>query len=394
MSRTYVLKERVARACRLVPADVEFLLADHRAHVRLAPTGRRGTYRVTPAGHVGVIVAPSCRLVIRPKVPVRNLFHLLDPTTPVAVAEDHTAADAGTDLLDFLAARLSRLLDERAAAGLHRAYAQRAEAGPFLQGRLDVAAQVLHSHAQRDRLHCSYEDFTVNVPCNQVPRTTADLVLRCPVLGHGVRAALRRSLVAYADVEPVALGPESFQTKDRLTTAYRPLLDLCRLLAESLSPQEQSGPVAGPSFLLDMERVFEEYVTRGVLQACADDVTVCVQRTYLAHEPAAGQPQIRMRPDLVIERGGTTAVVDAKWKRLAPLLTEDVYQVLAYGTALGARRVALVYPGRRNWVWTYRLARAPLDVEVHTLRVVGTRVDCVGSLERLARSVASPLRPS
>src|SRR5439155_6114159 len=107
---SFRLTERTAAECRLTPDDVDFLLAAHRAHVRLTPTRQRDVYRLTPGGHVGTIVAPSCRLLIRPKIPVRNLFYLLDPSGPVPVAEDRTTAAPGADLLDLLAAHLARPL--------------------------------------------------------------------------------------------------------------------------------------------------------------------------------------------------------------------------------------------------------------------------------------------
>src|SRR6266446_5641855 len=98
--RTLVLTERRSAAGRLTPADVDYLLAEHRAHIDLVPTGRRGRYRLTPTGHVGTISAPTCRIVIRPKIPLENLFHLLDPMSPLPVTEDHAAVGAGTEVLD------------------------------------------------------------------------------------------------------------------------------------------------------------------------------------------------------------------------------------------------------------------------------------------------------
>src|SRR5262249_17339573 len=177
--------ERTPAEHRLALADVEFLLAEHRAHIELLPTRSRHRYRLTPTGHVGVIVAPSVRLVIRPKVPVRNLFYLLDPTADFPVNEDSTAATPGTEALAFLAARLARLLTERSSAGLHRAYAERSDSGPFLQGRLDVPAQLREAGGRKDALHCRYEDFTSDVPCNQVGKATALLLLRSPLVAEG-----------------------------------------------------------------------------------------------------------------------------------------------------------------------------------------------------------------
>ncbi len=386
---TLLLRERRPRECRLARADVDFLLAEHRAHVEVVPTRERGRYRLTPLGHVGTIVAPRRRLVIRPKIPLVNLFHLLDPTTPVPVVEDRTHAVAGAEALDFLGARLVRLLAERAAAGLHRGYAERSSRGAFLQGRLDVPAQLRSSAARKDMLHGVWDDFTADVPCNQVPRAVAELVLRSPLTGATARAAVRRALADFDGVSAIDLGPDAFALAlpDRLTEAYRPLLDLCRLLADALAPGEAPGRSACPAFLIDMGRVFEGYVTR----ALADDprLTVEVQPRRVANEPAPGQPDIHVRPDVVLMREGRPeAVVDAKWKSLAgsPLVTEDVYQALAYCSALGVGRGVLVYPGRRDRAWTYRIAAAPVTLVIHTLRVVGGREALRRGVRRLSRS--------
>jgi 5-methylcytosine-specific restriction enzyme subunit McrC len=390
LKASFTLTERSPTDCRLTTADVDFLLAEHRGHVELAPTPRRNHHRLTPLGHVGTIIGPTCRLLIRPKIPVENLFHLLDPTAPFVTLNDQTTPTTGDTAFDFLGGRLAQLLQERSAAGLHRAYTERTESGRFLQGTLDLPAQLRSAGGRKDQLHCRFEEFTVDVPVNQVPRATAELVLRSPLLGPNVKAALQRSLQAYDAVSAIALEPASFATAepDRLTAAYRPLFDVCRLLFEALTPSEAAGPTAYPAFLLDMERVFERYVTRGVVQAFAGDerLGVMVQPLYAPFEPRSGQPQLEMQPDIAVERNGRAVlVIDAKWKRLPKTTVEtpDVYQVLAYCTALGARRGVLVYAGRRDRIWKYRLAKARTHIEIRTLRVSGSREECARSLERM-----------
>jgi 5-methylcytosine-specific restriction enzyme subunit McrC len=392
--RTIFLRERVPRECRLSRGDADLLLAEHRPHVEVVPTQRRGRYRLTPTGHVGTVVLPTCRLVIRPKIPLANLFHLLDPTGPPPVIDDRTDTVPGTEALDFLAGQLARLLAERAAAGLHRGYAERSGRGAFLQGRLDVAAQVRDGGARKDALHCRFEEFTADLPCNRVPKAVAELLLRSPLAGERARAAVRQALGGFDGVEAAALGPDSFAQAEPgpLTQAYRPLLDLCRLLADGLVPDGREGTTSCPAFLLDMERVFEGYLTRAIVERFAgrQDYCVEVQPRYVANCPVAGQPDIHLRPDVVLARDGRPkVVVDAKWKDLAgsPLVTDDVYQVLAYCTALGAGRGVLVYPGRRDRAWDYPLAGVPIVLTVRTLRVVGDRERCARSLRRLGRAL-------
>src|SRR5262249_12306627 len=153
--------------------------------------------------------------------------------------------------------------------------------------------------------------------------------------------------------------------------------DLCRLLADSLTFGDTVGPMPAPSFLLDLERVFEQYVTRGIVEGFAQSKkhTVVVQMTHTINEPSGVQADITIRPDLTIDRDGQTVLsIDAKWKRLTGNAeTSDLYQVLAYGTMLGAEGVALVYPGRRRSVREYRFLHTPLRLTIYTVPVGGSR---------------------
>ncbi len=392
MRRTVVLTEREPRRVRLAPADVEFLLAAHAGRIDVAPTGRGGVFRLTPRGCAGVVAAPTRRLVIQPKIPMQNLFLLLDPDDPAPATRDEAAPSPQADLLDFLAGRLARLLAERSAAGLRRGYRERAEEGPFLHGRIDVPAQLRENPGRKDRLHGRHDDFTADVPCNRAPRATAERLLASALLGERVREALRAALRGFDEVQSGSPTPDLFAAAeaDRMAEGYGPLLDLCRLLADALGPTEAAGSTACPAFLLDMERVFERYVTRGVLEAFAGEEgwTAAAQQT---HAVAAG---LEMRPDVTVHADGRPAlVVDAKWKRPAGAPSPaDLYQMLAYCSALGVGRAVLVYPGRRDAVRRYALRNAAICVEMRTLRVVGDGAECRRSLVRLERRLLSPRR--
>src|SRR4051812_39548670 len=307
-TRTLVLTERVPHVCRLRSQDIDFLLSRHRTHLELLPTGQRRRYRLTSTGHVGVIVAPTCRLVIRPKIPLSNLFFLLDPVVPLSTEADAITPGSGTEVLDFLAGQFAGQLMQRTAAGLHRAYRERDSQGPFLQGRLDLAAQLRETPARKDQLHSLYEDFTADVPCNQVLRATAEGLLGSALVSERVRAALRGALQGFEGISPLPPTPEVWNAlaRELVPVDYGPLLDLCRLLAEGLAPGEAAGTTPTPAFLLDMERVFERFLTRGVLEAFATSrrYSVSVQTAHTLAGPEAGQPEVIMRPDLTIDRAG------------------------------------------------------------------------------------------
>jgi 5-methylcytosine-specific restriction enzyme subunit McrC len=391
----HVLRERVTAACHLALDDVHFLTSQHRRHIALAPTQKRGVFLVTPRGFVGAIRAPHCRLTIRPKVPLRNLFLMLDPESPIPETGDQSHAGQGTEALEFLAHRLARLLEQRAAAGLHRAYVERAVEGPMIQGRLDLLAQLRRPTVRKDTIHSCYEELSADVLCNQLPKATAELVLRWPLLGESARGALRHALRAFSDISSPPLDLRSFAAVEwtRVTQAYRPLLKLCRLLVESFGPRVEGRALDLPSFLLDMERVFENYVTQTVTAAfVGSECEVEAQPSYTVNCSIAGQPDLLMRPDIVVRRDGRPVlVVDAKWKagKETPIIRDDVHQALAYASALAAPRVVLVYPGKHDRKWPYLLEHSAIRLDIRQLRVVGSAEQCRKSRQRLGRFIAT-----
>jgi 5-methylcytosine-specific restriction enzyme subunit McrC len=398
--RTLILTERLPRLVRLAPVDVAFLLEHHRAHVEVLPTGRRDRSRLTALGCVGVLVAPTCRFVIQPKIPLVNVFAMLDPLAAVPSEGDSITPQRGTEALEFLAGQLARRMTERVTAGLHRAYRERREQGTVLHGRLDLPAQLRKAPGRKDQLHSQYDELSADVPCNQAVKATAEGLLSWPLLGADVCAALRRASAGFEGISSVPLSANLWEAvaAERLPADYASLLDLCRLLADSLALSDAPGPSPAPSFLLDLESVFERHVTRGILEAFAASrkYTVAVQATHTVTQPVAEQADVTMRPDVTIDRAGRTVlVVDAKWKRLRENAeTADLYQVLAYGTALGAAGVVLVYPGKRWHALDYRFMHTPLRLTMYTLPVAGPRERCLRSVRRLARALKRMLRLS
>ncbi len=276
-----------------------------------------------------------------------------------------------------------------AAAGLHRAYRQASTQGPVLVGALDLPAQVRLAGGRKDQLVSRHDDLTAELPHNQVPRRLAALVLAGPLAGAGARSALEQALAGFAEVSDGPLSGELLAGLDAagVPARYAPLVEVCKLLAWSLAPGLAAGPLAAPALLVSLERLFERHLTRGIVEAFADrpDCTVHVQPSF----SLAGLPEVAVRPDVVVERAGAAAlVVDAKWKRLPRpgIILDDLYQVLAYCTVVGARRAVLVYPGRRR-AWRHTFEPAGLRVEVRTLDVAGPLPDCLEARRRLGRAL-------
>jgi 5-methylcytosine-specific restriction enzyme subunit McrC len=278
---------------------------------------------------------------------------------------------------------------QRAAGGLHRAYRQASTQGPYLLGALDLAAQLRQGGARKDQLVSRHDEFTADLPHNQVPHRLAALLLAGHLATAAVRPALEQALAGFADVSDGPLPGDLLAGLDApgVPAEYGPLVEVCKLLAWSLAPGPAAGPLGCPALLVSLERLFERYLTRGIVEAFAGRAG-CAVRVQPEHL-VAGLGDVAIRPDVVIERGGPALVVDAKWKRLPRqgVIHEDLYQVLAYCTILGARQAVLVYPGRRRGP-DLTFEPAGVRVQVRALDVAGPLPDCLEARRRLGRRLS------
>jgi 5-methylcytosine-specific restriction enzyme subunit McrC len=398
--RTIRLVERRPRECRLLRADVDFLLAEQSATIDLAPTHTRSVYRLTPRGYAGVIVGPHSRFVIRPKLPLKDLFHLIDADRRFTLFDDRTDAALNTELIDLLALHLADLLAAQARTGLHHGYVENHEVQTFLQGRLDVAAQMRESPARRTQFHCFREEFTADGLWNRFPKATAECLLRSNLLGPAAALLLRNALASYQPIESVPLNiPDLAALKAAsLPGGYRPLLQLCGLLASGLGPSQRAGDHSFPSFLIDLEHLFEQFLSRA-LHAEFDSkgrYSVTSQRQFVIASDDPALHPLTFTPDIVIEKDQEPwCILDAKWKNLrGGPDAADVDQVVAYGSALGCSDVRLVYPGKCFRAVRYALDKRGMRLTIHTLAVGRGQEARRQSLGGLIRSICRGVRRS
>jgi 5-methylcytosine-specific restriction enzyme subunit McrC len=390
--KTLILEERRPRLCRLSHADASFLIREHRCHLDVLPDPRPHRYRLVANGYVGVILAPSLRLVIRPKLPLRNLLHLLDPSATFAGEDEVQGREA--EPVDVVADWFRCRLDDLIASGLHQGYRESPSQGSLLQGRLDVRAQLRNAPGRKDQLHGQVEHFTRDMPCNQVLRSTTELLVASPLLAEEVSQSLRQTLQKLEGISTIPLHDEVWKTLAgaSLPPAYRPVLELARGLAQGCIPTDQTGTTPAPAFLLNLERLFERHISRGIETAFARRAPcqVDLQASHSIAEPTPQQPGWSIRPDVLIRRAGNPRLVlDVKWKRLSrtALVSEDVYQVLAYAQALRVHWAILVYPGSRDALWQYPITGTPVTLQIRKVRVTGPWKRCLRSLNKLGRDL-------
>ena len=331
----------------------------------VTPDPEDGYWNVKAKQWVGGFTIDGLRVIVRPKINPQNLFLLLEVGLPpdawlpeaIDYAETH-------DLLPALISFFARTAETTLARGHYHSYRHEEEDLLALRGRLDFQRQFRRGGLMVP-MACSYDDFTADVAENRYLKAAMQRAIRVAGVPPIDRGRLMRLLVALEDVTDAPVHADDIEriTFTRLNDHYLPAMRLARLILAHLTLQDHHGDTTASAFMLDMNNLFERFVTERLRAELSGRLEVEGQ----ARSSLDTDRRVRIQPDLVFKRHGVSVgVADIKYKlrdtEETPESTEtselagpsytgsgvwaahaDYYQMLAYTTALGHPTGTLIY---------------------------------------------------
>ena len=373
--------------------DIELTLTQAQTLRRLCggrltvqPGDGTGCWRIKVSSCVGAIVTPDVRILIRPKVPIANLYYLLEASgRPITVGDEIFEYERTSELIPSFATFFAKHLDAVRAKGVPRSYVELEQPVMGVRGRVAVSAQRRHTGLALP-LECRFDEYTADNLLNRILRAATVRLLRLPGVAVATRGRLRRhasGLEEVADLHPADLQtPVAFT---RLTEHCRPAERLARIVLENSSLLDTVGTVGAAVFLVDMNTVFEDFVGSRLVRYLSGHLRVHRQPT----DRLDVNGDVSIRPDFLFDTlaGRRAYVADCKYK----LSTDgfgravDYYQLNAYAAALNLREGLLIYcqddgktlprevqvrhGGPRLRTWSVRLDGDPSEIEAELGRL-------------------------
>lgn len=361
--------------------------------VTAVPAVASGWWVVGPAAKVGVARVAGVDLRVRPKVDIRRLLFLVGYARDGALWRDEDVElDENSDLLTAVATAFARQAEKATAQGLLQGYRVEEVASPVLRGRIRTTDQLTRHHGLPLPLEIRYDDFDVDIPENQILRAATHRLLRLDGLPAGTRRTLRHLARAFADVSALPSGTVlPAWSRSRLNTRYQVALGLGELVLRGSSVEQEAGLVRIDGFMLDMAKLFEDFLT-GALGAAltAHGGRFRAQDRWHLDEAAS----VSMKPDIVWYGPGSrrpTAVVDAKYKAEKPsgYPNADLYQMLAYCTVRGLPRGHLVYAKGNETEARHRVVGTGVEIHQHALDLDVEPAELLGQVTELAATIVA-----
>ena len=315
------------------------------AYLSVEPEDLAGHWRVTAHNYVGSINAGGLQVLVRPKIPLRNLFLLLEVGLRERNWHDEAVRYETTlDLLPALVSFFARTTETTLARGLYHSYREHRDRLVAMRGRVDIPRQLAHPGLIVP-VHCEFTEFTADLLENSYLKAAVSRSLRVAGVLPIDRRRLMQHLVTLADVGDVRRHHSDHDRVvfTRLNEHYKPALRLARLVLANLTLEDAIGQTQASSFMVDMNSLFERFVTERLKRALRGRLDVKSQHSDRLDEART----VEIRPDLLFRsRGSARFVADIKYKltdEAAGGRTADYYQLLAYTTALDVPEGVLIY---------------------------------------------------
>jgi 5-methylcytosine-specific restriction enzyme subunit McrC len=220
----------------------------------------------------------------------------------------------------------------------------------FYKGKLLASQNIKYNLVSRERFFVRYDDFTINRAENRLIKSTLRFLLKQTADSRN-RQNAARLLTFFESVDCSASYEADFSKciSDRSMSHYDKALSWCRVFLRGNSFTAFTGSEVALALLFPMEKVFESFIAAKFRKHIGSGISLRTQDTRysLFDSPTRA---FALRPDLVLESGGRTVVLDTKWKLLSDnarnsgISQSDMYQMYAYSKKYDADGIVLLYP--------------------------------------------------
>ena len=385
------LREYEESEYTLSDAERDVLLGEAKAlDLSIMPIAGEGSaYRLKPGSTVGAVEIGGLSVLIQPKIGIPRLLSLACYAMGAYRLQEEQLFDfeERVALPDALALALGAAARRAFSRGLLHGYITEEEALYTVRGRIRFDEQLRRRFGVSLPVEVRYDEFTDDVLPNRLVKAAAGRLGMMQLRSHGARRGLGWIAGMLDNVSFVEFRPDSVPEVpvDRLNEHYAGVVALSRLILRHGAFESGRGDVRASGFLMDMNVVFQEFVTAALREKlgvsgsvfCSDKQLTGTRRIHLAEEG-----RVNLEPDLTWWDGRDCLFVgDAKYKHIderAP--NADLYQLLAYATALDLPGGLLVYAKGEREPATYQVRHSGKRLEVAVLDLSGT-LDAV--LERI-----------
>ena len=364
-----------------------------RASVTVVPSVRReGAYDLTPRSTVGVLQTGTMSLEIRPKLPIDRVLFLISYALGVTdFRTDAFGFGDGPDLFEAMIPGFVTQVRRAFRRGVLHGYRVEEDALHGVRGRIRFDDQIRDRYGVFPPIEVSYDEFTEDIELNRIIKAAIIRLGRMRIRSDKYRRCLREFDRILGQVEEVEYAPGAIPEVSfhRLNRHYEPAIRLAQLILRSTSIELRRGATRSATFLVDMNKVFENFMVVALREELGVTDREFPQGASGRQMWLAGD-RIRLEPDISWWEGRRCVFIgDLKYKKTdhgrAP--NADLYQLLAYTIGADLPSGLLIYAQGEEAPTEYEVRHAGKLLKIVAVDLSGTPEQILAEVGNVARRI-------
>ena len=254
--------------------------------IDVAPTqGAQGRYDLTSGSWIGALRTGSLAVEIRPKIPLDRVMFLISYALDPSKWRD-TGFDFGVEdsLVEAVVPGFVRQVRRAFRRGVLQGYRVEEDALATVRGRIRFDDQIRRHFGIAPPIEVRYDEFTEDIDPNRLIKAAIRRLRRMRLRSQSTRNLLREFDGALASVSAVEYHPGRLPEVawSPLNAHYCPAVELAKLILRSCSFELRHGQTRSTSFLVDMNRVFEDFVVTALRETLGVTQHTLRQGVYAA----------------------------------------------------------------------------------------------------------------
>ena len=228
-------------------------------------------YVLTPSATIGAVEIEDLSVCIQPKLGIGRVLFLASYAMGGFRLRDRDRFDFRDEetLVEALVPGFASAAHRAFARGLLRGYRTEEETLHVVRGRIRIGEQVRRRFGAPLPIEVRYDDFTEDIVMNRLVKAAAVRLGLMRIRSRQSRTDLgwvdaTLDNVAAVEFAPNALPEVSF---NRVNEHYREVVALAMLILRYSTIETERGATRAAGFLMDMNRVFQDFVTQAIREA-------------------------------------------------------------------------------------------------------------------------------
>lgn len=231
-----------------------------------------------------------------------------------------------------------------------------------LKGKLEFAEHINKNLIHKERFFTSHQVYEKDHLVHQILGQALTIVEQMSN-GSYLYSKCKTINLDFPEVKKIKATSSTFNSlpKNRKIVPYKTALEIARLIILNYAPNISSGKENMLALLFDMNSLWEEYILMRIKHVAKDEIEVFGQKSKVFWNG------ITIRPDIVIQNGSETYIIDTKWKNIngSKPSTDDLRQMYVYNDYWKSTKAVLVYPSNYSDSPKFKNFESILENEEH-----------------------------